>query len=112
MIDVSAIQSAVSHVQLAAGIAKGMLESKNAIDRQGQVIELQAALMAAQNSALQAIATQYELQEKVRSLEADLRAVGEWGSEQKRYSLVCPWHGAAQAYALRKDQARPDEAPH
>jgi hypothetical protein len=103
--DLTAIQAAISSLQAATGIAKSIVETKSAAEIQSKVIALQSALLEAQNSALTATTSQYELQEKVRSLEAQVKAFNDWGDQAKRYALVNPWRGAAQVYALRKADA-------
>ena len=75
------------------------------------MIKLQSALMAAQNSAMSATTAQLELQEKVRTLEEQLRAANEWGDQESRYSLVCPWQSSAQVYALKRS-ASEGKDPH
>jgi hypothetical protein len=108
--DLGAIQSAISSLQVATGIAKSILDTKTTIEVQGKVIEIQSALLAAQASAIAATTAQFELQEKVRSLEEQLKAFRDWGDQEQRYALVCPWRGPAQAYALRRDEANGEAA--
>ena len=78
---------------------------------QGKVIELQSALLEAQNCALTATASQFELQEKVRVLEAKLKERADWEIQKNRYKLVTPWRGPAQAYALKESHSD-EEEPH
>jgi hypothetical protein len=110
MVDVTGIQSAISSLQTVGAIAKSLLQTNNAIDRQAKTIELQAALLDAQGAALQATTSMHALQDRLRSLEDELTRINAWGDQQKRYALVCPWRGAAQVYALRKDQANGEAA--
>jgi hypothetical protein len=109
--DLGAIQAAITSLKAATGIAKSILETKSEIEIQGKVIELQSALLDAQSSALAATTSQFELQERIRSLEDLLKAASAWGDQEKRYALVCPWRGPAQVYALRK-ACSDSEAPH
>ena len=92
-------------------IAQSILESKSRTEIQDKVTKLQSALMKAQNSAVAATTAQLELQEKVRTLEEQRRAANEWGDQESRYSLVCPWEGTAQVYALKRS-ASEGENPH
>ena len=94
----------ITSLKAAFDISKSILEIKSTTEIQDKVIKLQSALMASRNSAL-------ELQEKVRTLEEQLRAANEWGDQESRYSLVCPWKSPAQVYALKRS-ASEGENPH
>ena len=94
----------ITSLKAAFAISKSILEIKSTTEIQGKVIKLQSALMEAQSSAI-------ELQEKVRTLEEQLRAANEWGDQESRYSLVCPWRGSAQVYALKRS-ASEGKDPH
>ena len=109
--DLLAIQAAITSLKSATDISKRILEIKSNSEVQAKVIELQAALLEAQGSAISATTAQFELQEKNRSLEERLRAANEWGDQESRYSLVCPWQNAAQVYALKRS-ASDGEEPH
>lgn len=109
--DISAIQAAIGSLKVASDISRSFLQLKSMAEVQGKVIELQNALLDAQNSALSATSAQFELIERVRALEAQLRDRGNWESQRVRYSLVHPWRGAGQAYAS-KQEAAGDEKPH
>ena len=109
--DLLAIQGAISSLKAAAEISKSILDMKNMSEVQSKVIELQSALLEAQNCALTATASQFELQEKVRELEAKLKARGDWEEQKIRYQLVSPWKGPAQTYALKKSHSN-GEQPH
>jgi hypothetical protein len=109
--DLAAIQAAVGSLKAAADISKSLMQMKVTADVQGKVIELQGALLDAQNAALQATTAQFELLERVRSVEAELKARNDWDGQRGRYALVAPWRGPAQVYALKRDAAA-DEAPH
>jgi hypothetical protein len=84
---------------------------KSMSDVRSKVIELQSALLEAQNSALTATTPQFELQEQVRELKAQLQERENWGEAKVRYRLVSPWNGPAQMYA-RKREFGNGEAPH
>ena len=103
--------STITSLKAAFDISKSILEIKSTTEIQDKVIKLQSALMEAQNSAMSATTAQLELQEKVRTLEEQLRAANEWGDQESRYSLVCPWQGSAQVYALKRS-ASEGEGPH
>ncbi len=109
--DLAAIQAAISSLKAATEISRSILDMKNMSEVQGKVIELQSALLEAQNCALTATASQFELQEKVRDLEAKLNERGNWEKQKERYQLVSPWQGPAQTYALKQSQSNGEE-PH
>ena len=109
--DVTAITAVIGSLKTAAEVAKTLIEIKPTAEVQKKIIEIQSALLAAQNSALSATTAQFEMQERVRELEARLKASEDWEVQRARYDLVAPWQGAAQAYAL-KESAAAGEAPH
>ena len=108
----SAIQAALTSLKAATDISKSIFDINSAIEIQDKVIELQAALLKAQTSAISATTAQFELQEKVRKLEeTDKIRPMNGGDQERRYSLVCPWKGPAQVYALKKSDSEGEE-PH
>jgi hypothetical protein len=109
--DVTAIQGLIASLKTAADIAKTIFDLKSTAEVQGKVIEIQSALLAAQNSALSATTAQFELQERVRELEAQQKASTDWDVQKVRYALVAPWGGAAQVYALKESHSE-GEKPH
>jgi hypothetical protein len=110
-VDLVAIQAAIGSLKAATDISRSLLQMKTMADVQGKVIELQSALLDAQNGALAATAAQFELLERIRALEAQLKEKGDWEAQRVRYLLVSPWRGPAQAYALKRDVAE-GEKPH
>ena len=116
--DLDAFQGMITSLKVATDIAKSIFEIKSTTATESQnteirskIIELQTALMGAQNSALSATTAQLELTEKVRKLEEQLKAANEWGGQESRYSLVCPWRSSAKVYAL-KESVSEGESPH
>jgi len=106
-----AIQAALASLKVATDISKSILDFKAGGEIQGKVIELQGALMEAQTAAISATTAQFELQERIRALEEELRAANDWGGQECRYVLVCPWGGPAQVYALKRSASEGEE-PH
>lgn len=109
--DITAVQAMMSSLKAATDVAKALFDLKTTAEVQGKVIEIQSALLAAQSSALAATNAQYELQDRVRALETQLKSFEDWGTQKVRYALANPWKGPAQVYALKKDSAE-DELPH
>lgn len=108
--DPVSLQSAVAGLKTAAEITRVLLGMKVTADVQAKVIELQSALLEAQQGALAATAAQYELTERIRELEAQLRVRADWSSIALRYALVNPWKGLSQVYALRRESAEGEPA--
>ena len=100
--DITAIQSAITSLKVGMDLIKGIRETENANEVPGKVIELQAALWEAHNNAISATTAQFELLDRVRALEEQLKAFNDWDEQGPRYTLVYPWQDAAQVYALRK----------
>lgn len=109
--DLSAIQAAVTSLKVATGIAKSILETKTTVEIQSKVIEIQAALLEAQASAIAATSAQFELQERVRALESELKVLNTWGDEVQRYAIASPYRNGGALYALKASAAN-REAPH
>ena len=100
--DLTAIQAAIASLKTAADLSKSILEIKSMAEVQSKAISLQGALLEVQNSAIFATTAQFEMQEKIRELEAQLKDKADWEKQQNRYFLVTPWKWAAQAYALKR----------
>lgn len=109
--DVTAVQAMIGSLKAATDITKAIFDLKTTAEIQGKVIDIQRALLAAQSSALEATRAQFELQERVRELESQLKSVGDWEKQEPRYALASPWRGAAQVYALKTSHAQGEE-PH
>lgn len=108
--DYSAIHAAITSLKAATDISTTLLSMKVTGEVQGKVIELQSALLGAQNAALAATTAQFELQERIRQLEARLNERADWDHLKNRYRLVNPWKGPAQAYALSRESANGEKA--
>lgn len=109
--DIGAIQGMLTSLKAATDVTKALFELKMTAEVQAKVIDLQSALLAAQSGALEATSAQYALQERVRELETRIRTIDDWVKQEQRYTLVSPWEGAAQVYALKTATAE-GEAPH
>ena len=109
--DLIEIQALMGSLKAATEITGSILKLKSTTDIKDKVIELQTALLEVQTKAISATTSQFELQEKVKQLEELLRLATEWGDQENRYSLACPWSSAAQVYALKRSFAE-GEKPH
>ncbi|MGR5447114.1 hypothetical protein ACPV47_19620 [Vibrio jasicida] len=108
--DLVAIQGAISSLKTAVDISKSFSEMKSEADIQSKVIALQTALLEAQSSALSATAAQFELQERIRELEARLEERDDWSLTRNKYSLVTPWRIPSQVYALKESESNGEPA--
>lgn len=63
--NLTAIQAAITSLKIASKITKNILETKSITEVQSKVIELQTALLEAQDCALSATSAQFELQENL-----------------------------------------------
>lgn len=112
MVDIMAIQGAISGLKTAADLAKGLIQLKSTADMQVQVIELQSAILAAQSNALAAQADQFTMIQRIRELEEEIARIKAWEEEKKRYQLVNPWQGAASLVYAVKESCKGAEPPH
>ena len=109
--DIGAIQGMMTSLTAATNVTKALFDLKVTAEVQSKVIELQSSLLAAQNSALEAVNAHYTLQERIRDLENQILNFEDWAKQAQRYTLVCPWQGPAQVYALKAANAD-GEQPH
>ena len=82
------IAGAMTSLKTASDIAKGLLGLRDGALIQGQVIELQAAILSAQTGALAAQSDQFTLVEQIRALEAEMARMKAWDAEKERYRLT------------------------
>jgi len=79
--------------------------------KKGSTLEAQEQIMALREGALELQEENHELKLKIRELEEKQRTLDNWSSEKLKYSLVTPWGGSAQVYALNKS-GNENETPH
>jgi hypothetical protein len=104
MPDISAIAALINSFSAAQNIAKGFLDLKSITDVQSKVIELQAVIMSAQNTALAAQAEHAALLNKLQELKSELATLQRWEDERQNYHLVAVDTGVF-AYELTKESA-------
>ncbi|MEE7478435.1 hypothetical protein [Methylobacterium hispanicum] len=109
MPDISAIAGIVSSLKAATDISKAMLDLRDGALIQSKVIELQSAILEAQQNSFDARTEQYEMTERVRDLEKKLAASEAWGEEKQRYELKAIDRGA-MVYALKPDSGSEEPA--
>lgn len=79
--------------------------------KKGSTLEAQEQIMSLREGALELQEENQELKAKICELEAKLQSSEDWENEKMRYSLVNPWQGPAQAYALIGEKSE-GEQPH
>jgi hypothetical protein len=108
--DISLIQGTISSLKLARDITKSLLELKTLSEVQAKVIELQSAILSAQDNAFEANAHQTAMIEEIRNLKEEIARVKAWEEEKQRYKLINPFLGTV-LYALKKECSA-SEPPH
>jgi hypothetical protein len=110
MPDMSAIGAVATSLNTAVNIAKAMIELRDWSTAQGKVIELQQAILGAQDSLFAANQERAALVESVSDLEKEVTSLKAWETEKKRYQLEQVF-GGAFAYVL-KEETRGTEPIH
>lgn len=112
MVDMPTIQGAVMSMKAAGDIAKALFQLQTSAEIKGQVIDLQNAILSAQQSAFAAQSEQSSMIEQIRDLKEEIARMKAWEKEKQRYKLINPpWGGGSVVYAL-KESCKGTEAPH
>jgi hypothetical protein len=85
-------------------MAKGMQALTKDVDLKLATIELMEAILTAQQSAVQAVEAQSQLQKRLAELEASLDAKNEWAADAARYKLT-EFATGVMAYVLDPELA-------
>jgi len=101
MVDMAAITGFVTSVRAAVEITKAMKDLDDAIALQTKTFELTREIMSAQSYAVEAIAEQTALLQRVRELEEEKSKLEAWNTEKSRYKLTQVGHGMT-TYALKE----------
>jgi hypothetical protein len=110
MIDMGSIAALTGSLQTAVEITKSLIGLRDATLIQDKAIELQGAILAAQQSALTAQSAQFALSDRVRELEQEIVQLKDWEGEKQRYELQTI-DGRAFAYMPKPGMAN-GEPPH
>ena len=110
MVDIAAIQGAVTGLKEAVNVAKALKELSTSAEISGKISELYNKVLAAQADAATAQTEQLTLIQRIRDLEEEIACIKAWEETKKRYSLIKPWDWAF-TYALKK-QSDTTEPPH
>lgn len=93
MVDMAAIGALSSALRSATDIAKAFIGLRDEALIQAKVIELQSAILSAQQSAFETQTTQSALLNEIAVLKERLAEVEGWSTERQRYALTQPSHG-------------------
>jgi hypothetical protein len=110
ILDVGTISAALSSLQTATELAKGLLGARDRGVIEAAVTELREAIVSAQSSAVKANGEQMALQQRVREMQARLAEFEDWDREKKRYRLT-DIGGGTFVCVLRPEMAD-GEPPH
>ena len=110
MVDLGSIQAALGGLKAAGDIAKSMANLRDAAALQAKTIDLQQAILAAQESALSAMTEQSSLIDRIRNLEEEVARMKAWDADKDRYELTDLGNGKF-TYSL-KEQTNSTEPSH
>jgi hypothetical protein len=110
MPDMATIAAAISSLNSAVNIARGMVDLRDSAKIRSKVIELQSAILSAQSNALAAQSDQSLMLQRIRDLEEEVARVKAWNTEKEKYELKETQPGFF-AYAI-KENARGTEPAH
>jgi hypothetical protein len=88
MVDIAAIGGALGSIKVAGDIASAMLKLHDAKALQEKTIELNRAILTAQQDAIAANATQSELVAEIRQLKEEIIGLKSWEADKARYQLT------------------------
>ena len=98
--DMSAITGLAGSLKAVSDIAKALVDLRDAQLVQAKVIDLQREIMAAQGSALGALAEQAAMVAEIDKLKAQIAELDAWQREEARYQLT-EHGGGTFTYLLR-----------
>jgi DNA repair exonuclease SbcCD ATPase subunit len=110
MPDAGVISAIVNSLNAAMNITKAMQDLRDWSIVQSKVIELQQAILEAQNGIFAANNERSALIQRVRELEEEVTDLEAWEAEKKRYELKATGSGGL-AYSI-KPEAQGTEPPH
>lgn len=108
--DMTALASALAALKGAKDIAQAMIGLRDAAAFQSKMIEFQAKIIEANNSAFAAQEERSALLQRISQLETDVARIKAWEAEKQRYQLT-DFGGGTFAYVL-KPEASGAEPPH
>lgn len=106
--ELNSIGGALSSLKMAREIAKTMLAIRDDKLMLEKVLELNAIILSAQESALSAQRAQFALIDRERDLEKEIAAMKDWSSEKRNYQLEEVGFGAfAYVYHSQENSSEP-----
>jgi hypothetical protein len=106
MTDMALISGAITSLNAAMNIAKGIVSAHDIATIQSKVIELQSEIMAAQSSALNAQSEQFMLLSRIGELEKEVADLKAWDVQSKQYELVQIGNGCV-AFMRKREEGAP-----
>jgi hypothetical protein len=110
MVDMAAVTGLATSIRAAVEITKAMKDLHDANLLQTKTFELTREILAAQGYAMEAVAAQSALLDRVRQLEEEKTKLEAWGAEKQRYELKKIQTGVT-VYALKAGMENGEE-PH
>jgi hypothetical protein len=87
MVDMGAVSGLMTSLRAVVEITKAMKDIDSAIALQTKTFELTREIMSAQSYAMEAMAAQSALLDRVRQLEEEKTKLDAWESEKQRYEV-------------------------
>ena len=103
------IQNITSYLKTAKDIINAISDNKSLAEVKGKLIELQNAILSAQNSALESHQEQAALIAEIDKLKHDIVKIKAWSTEKERYALKNVWNSGI-VYALKKSVSKGEPA--
>ena len=110
MVDMAAVTGLATSIRAAVEITKAMKDIHDANVIQTKTFELTREILAAQSYAMEAVAAQSALLDRVRQLEEEKSKLEAWDTEKQRYELKKIQTGVT-VYALKQGMENGEE-PH
>lgn len=108
MVDMTAITGLATSIRAAVEITKAMKDVHDANVIQTKTFELTREILSAQSYAMEAVAAQSALLERVRRLEEEKAQLETWNTEKQRYELKKIQTGVT-VYALKPSMDNGEE---
>ena len=108
MVDMAAITGLATSIRAAVEITRAMKDVHDSNLLQTKTFELTREILAAQGYAMEAVAAQSALQQRVRQLEEEKAKLEAWNIEKQRYELKSIQNGVT-VYALKPGMENGEE---
>ena len=106
--DIGSITAAIGGLKAATEMAAALIDIRDATKLQSKIIELNQTIMSAQAAALNAQSEQFDLIDRIRSLEEKLNTIEDWEKTKSNFALS---EIAEGRYVYTHVGADPDKDP-